>query len=129
MRVARALFAGPGARRALVDGSRGHVELVLSGGGAYVRLEPSDWLFSVLLPSGVDRAQVMSEMQSVGVETRPVFYCAHTMPMYTSGESLPISEDIAARGISLPSFPTLADAEIDRVVDALRTALAAQHYA
>jgi len=92
-------------------------------------VEPSDWLFSVLLPSGVDRAQVMSEMQSVGVETRPVFYCAHTMPMYTSGESLPISEDIAARGISLPSFPTLADAEIDRVVDALRTALAAQHYA
>jgi hypothetical protein len=36
--VPRALFAGPGARRALVDGARGQVELVLSGGGGYVRL-------------------------------------------------------------------------------------------
>lgn len=92
-------------------------------------VEKSDWLFSLLLPKGVDREKVMSEMQSAGVETRPVFYCAHTMPMYASGESLPISEDIAARGISLPSFPALTDAEIDHVVDSLGTALSAQHCA
>lgn len=44
MRAVRALFAGPGARRALVDGARGEVELVLRGGGAYVRLGSSNWL-------------------------------------------------------------------------------------
>lgn len=44
MTVARALFAGPGARRALVDGARGEVELVFGGRGAYVRLGPSDWI-------------------------------------------------------------------------------------
>ncbi len=45
MKFARALFAGPGACRALVDGARGHVELVLSSsGGAYVRLGWSDWV-------------------------------------------------------------------------------------
>lgn len=38
----RALFAGPGAVRALVDGRWGAVELVV-GGGAYVRLG-SEWL-------------------------------------------------------------------------------------
>jgi len=42
--LARALFAGPGACRALVDGARGRVEVVLSAGGAYVRLGLSDWV-------------------------------------------------------------------------------------
>jgi Protein of unknown function (DUF2877) len=42
--VARAMFAGPGARRALVDGARGEVEIVLQGGGGYVRLGSSDWV-------------------------------------------------------------------------------------
>jgi hypothetical protein len=37
------MFAGPGARRALLDGSAGVVELMLSG-GAYVRLGSSEWL-------------------------------------------------------------------------------------
>jgi Protein of unknown function (DUF2877) len=41
--MARALFAGPGAVRALRAGRRGVVELVLSG-GVYVRSE-EDWLF------------------------------------------------------------------------------------
>lgn len=41
MSEARAVFAGPGARRALVDGARGEVELVLSA-GAYVNLGLSD---------------------------------------------------------------------------------------
>lgn len=43
MSEARALFAGPGACRALVEGARGQVELVLSA-GAYVCLSPSDWI-------------------------------------------------------------------------------------
>jgi hypothetical protein len=42
--LARALFAGPGAWRALVEGARGHVELTLGGGGGYLRLGSSDWL-------------------------------------------------------------------------------------
>jgi Protein of unknown function (DUF2877) len=42
--VPRAMFAGPGARRALVDGARGEVEIVLQGGGGYVRLGSSDWV-------------------------------------------------------------------------------------
>jgi hypothetical protein len=43
MSVARAMFAGPGARRALIDGARGQVELVPRG-AAYVRLGSSGWL-------------------------------------------------------------------------------------
>jgi perosamine synthetase len=90
-------------------------------------VESSEWLISILLPEGADRDRVMRDMHTLGVDTRPVFYCAHTMPMYAKGEKFPIAESIAARGVSLPSYPSLTGSEVNRVVDALRTALAAQH--
>lgn len=86
----------------------------------------SEWLVSVLLPRGADRAQVMAVMSARAVDTRPVFYCAHQMPMYARGQSLPVAEDIAARGISLPSYPTLTEADLQRVANAIGEALAAQ---
>lgn len=79
----------------------------------------SDWLVSLLLPASADRAAIMDYMSSKGVETRPVFFCAHHMPMYLGEETFAISEDVAARGISLPSYPGLSDADIARVVAAL----------
>ena len=87
------------------------------------RVAASDWLVSLLLPRGVDRDRVMRAMSARGVDTRPVFHCAHQMPMYAAGLHLPVSEDISARGLSLPSYPTLTDAEMDRVVESLRAGL------
>jgi perosamine synthetase len=87
-------------------------------------VEGSDWLVTLLLPAGINRDAVMAEMQARGVETRPVFYCAHHMPMYRTEQSFPVSEDISARGLSLPSYPALTDADVLRVVDALAAALA-----
>ena len=68
----------------------------------------------------------MQHMAAVGVDTRPVFYCAHHMPMYADGRSLPVAEDISRRGISLPSYPGLADDELLRVADALKAAIRVQ---
>ncbi|WP_458095439.1 DegT/DnrJ/EryC1/StrS family aminotransferase [Roseomonas sp. WA12] len=89
-------------------------------------VESADWLVSLLLPEGTDRDRLMAEMQAAGVETRPVFFPAHHMPMYREDTRYPIAEDIAARGISLPSFPALTDDELGRVVEALTDALRAQ---
>jgi perosamine synthetase len=86
----------------------------------------SNWLFSLLLPKGADRDQVMSALQSQEIETRPVFYPAHHMPMYARPLNLPVAESIAARGISLPSYPGLTGQDVERVVLALRGALRAQ---
>lgn len=90
------------------------------------RVDSSEWLVSLLLPYGVDRDRVMDDMRMMGVDSRPVFYCAHDMPMYATGQSLPVSSDIASRGISLPSFPDLTDAELERVVAVLQSAIKAQ---
>jgi perosamine synthetase len=85
----------------------------------------SAWLISLLLPSGTDRDWVMTELQSRGIETRPVFYPAHHMPMYVSPLRLPVAESIAARGISLPSYPDLTSPDIERVCTALHSLLRA----
>ncbi len=89
-------------------------------------VESSHWLVSVLLPPGADRDAVQRDMAACGVDTRPVFFCAHGMPMYAKGERFPVAEDIARRGLSLPSYPTLEGADLDRVADALGAALRAQ---
>lgn len=91
----------------------------------------SDWLVSVLLPRGCDREQLMKDMAAQQVETRPVFFCAHHMPTYAGrvhAMPTPIAEDIAARGISLPSYPTLTETNQRRVVDVLTGALKAQGF-
>ena len=89
-------------------------------------LDSSEWLVSLLLPRGLDRDRVMDDMKAQGVDSRPLFYCAHEMPMYATGQSLPVSSDIASRGISLPSYPDLTDAQLEQVANALTTAMKAQ---
>lgn len=89
-------------------------------------LDSSEWLVSLLVPVGVDRDRVMEDLRARGVDSRPVFYCAHEMPMYATGQSLPVSQDIASRGISLPSYPDLTDSQLAQVVDALAAAIRAQ---
>lgn len=79
----------------------------------------SDWLVSLLLPQGTDRDRVMASLADGGVDTRPIFYCAHEMPMYCTGDSHPVAENIAARGISLPSYPALKDDQIVSVCQKL----------
>ncbi|WP_407166050.1 DegT/DnrJ/EryC1/StrS family aminotransferase [Bradyrhizobium sp. ORS 111] len=71
-----------------------------------------EWLMSVLLPADVDRDCTMEALAGAGIETRPVFACAHEMPMYYREQHFPIAEEISRRGISLPSFPALTNDEI-----------------
>jgi perosamine synthetase len=86
----------------------------------------SNWLVSLLLPKGVNRDAVMAHMSALGIETRPVFRCAHTMPMYDRGERFAVAENLAKRGMSLPSYPTLSEGDICRVTDALVASLREQ---
>jgi perosamine synthetase len=83
----------------------------------------AEWLVTLLLPQHANRDRIMEMMKEDGVETRPCFYCAHTMPMYAKGESFPVAEKIAQRGISLPSYPQLTNYDVRRVCDSLVKAL------
>lgn len=89
----------------------------------------SHWLTSVLLAEedAPRRDAIMRALDADGIETRPLFYPMHQLPMYTSaceGRSYPVAEQLSRRGINLPSSSLLADEQIDFVCSRLRHHLA-----
>ncbi|WP_338105597.1 DegT/DnrJ/EryC1/StrS aminotransferase family protein [Microvirga tunisiensis] len=85
----------------------------------------SYWMVSFLVPSAEDREPLRDHLEKMGIETRPFFYPAHTMPMYADprrpNSAFPVAIDLGARGLNLPSFPDLTDDEIESVAEAVRS--------
>jgi perosamine synthetase len=81
----------------------------------------SYWMFSVLVAEHVNRDLLRQYLVNKGIETRPVFYPIHTMPMYSRKyQKLPIAESIGWRGINLPSWPDLEDKQINLICKQIR---------
>jgi perosamine synthetase len=79
------------------------------------------WMFSILVaPEKRDRLR--HYLSQRGVETRPFFHPAHMMPIYAeyNNQQFPVAQEIAARGINLPSGPTLTDVEVKHVCNAVK---------
>jgi len=79
------------------------------------------WMYSVLVDGsyGPPRDQVMAGLRRRGIDSRPVFYPLHLLPMYQRGERLPVAERLGRQGINLPSGSTLTPEQVDAVCDAL----------
>jgi perosamine synthetase len=78
-------------------------------GGSY-------WMVSILVAEPRTREDLRKHLESSGVETRPLFYPVHLMPMYSRRYlKLPIAEDISYRGINLPSYPALSDEDVESI--------------
>ena len=77
------------------------------------------WMYSVLIPSGADRDEIIRRLQAKGIDSRPLFYPLHLMPPYHTGEQFPVAEAISKRGISLPSSSELREADIQYICDSL----------
>jgi perosamine synthetase len=82
------------------------------------------WINSVVLPEDfpLTRDETMAALAKQGIETRPFFYPMHTLPMYTAltaGQSFPVADSYAARGMNLPSGADLTHDEISYVVQAI----------
>ncbi len=83
------------------------------------------WLHALVddaLPSAEARDAALSTLAGLGIEARPFFEPNHLFP-YLGGRlgDLPRTEQLAARGVCLPSGAGLTDDEIDRVADAWLT--------
>lgn len=80
----------------------------------------SYWMISILVENPADRDRLRDHLRDKGVETRPLFYPAHIMPMYaTKHPPFPAAEDLSRRGINLPSWPGLTDVQIQTVVSGI----------
>lgn len=73
----------------------------------------SYWMCCILVEFPEDRDPLREHLLNAGIETRPVFYPVHTMPMYSQKfQRHPIAEKIGWRGINLPSWPGLKEEQI-----------------
>lgn len=77
---------------------------------------------------GRTRAAVMRDLAQRGVGTQVHYLPLYRQPYYArmpGNGPLPGAERYYAGALSLPLYPTMADEDVDRVVDALRTVLGA----
>lgn len=87
--------------------------------------EPAWHLYVVLIDFGalgITRAELMNRLRERGIGTQVHYLPVHLQPYYRRryGDlSLPGADAYYARALSLPLFPGMADADVDRVVAAL----------
>jgi perosamine synthetase len=80
----------------------------------------SYWMISILVNNPSQRDELRQHLKVRGIETRPLFYPIHTMPMYSSGfRSLRVADDISRRGINLPSWPDLSQDQIAEIISSI----------
>lgn len=89
------------------------------------------WVYGMVLSDDVpfDAAGFAGRLKSLGVETRPFFLGMHEQPVLHDmglfkGESHPVSERIARRGLYVPSGLALTLEQIEQVSAAVHQALA-----
>ncbi len=81
----------------------------------------SYWMCSILVPKSEQRDELRNHLEQNGIETRPLFYPVHTMPMYADKyQKHTIAENLGWRGINLPSWPGLEQSQIHLICDAIK---------
>jgi perosamine synthetase len=86
------------------------------------------FVFVVQVPRGHDRDDVIHDLRARGVQCKPYLPAIHLMSFYREryghreGE-FPVCEDVAARSLALPFFPSMSEGQVARVAAALAAAL------
>ena len=79
------------------------------------------WMFSILVKNTETRTNLRNFLKENDIETRPTFYPIHTMPIYNDKyEKHEIAEDIALRGINLPSSPNLTEKDVKYICEKIK---------
>ena len=78
------------------------------------------WMYSILVKNSTIRAKLMKFLEQKGIETRTFFYPVHQQPIYytlNKANEFPIADELAQRGMNLPSGNNLSDDDIHYVCD------------
>lgn len=81
----------------------------------------SFWMCSVAVDDKDTRGPLRDYLKQSGVETRPLFYPAHTLPHCSTNQFFPVAESLSARGINLPSWPGLSQHQVEGVISEIRS--------
>jgi len=85
-------------------------------------------IMPILLPPGINRVSFMESIKSEGIQTSIHYPPIHKFTAYhssdkTNDDLLPVTEDVSAREVTLPLYPTLAEDDVITIVQAVRAAL------
>jgi dTDP-4-amino-4,6-dideoxygalactose transaminase len=86
-------------------------------------------IMPILLPRGLNRVQFMEQMKVQGIQTSIHYPPVHTFTSYRGldGESvretLSVTEDVAAREVTLPLYPAMTAEQVVQVVEAIERSL------
>ena len=83
-------------------------------------------IMPVLLPAEVNRVHFMENMKLQGIQTSIHYPPVHSFTAYKGGSAkpvLPLTEDAAAREVTLPLYPGMSEDNVITVVQALSQAL------
>ncbi|MDO9355521.1 MAG: aminotransferase class I/II-fold pyridoxal phosphate-dependent enzyme [Solirubrobacteraceae bacterium] len=90
--------------------------------------QPAWQFLAALAPAGTSRDDIVAVTAEHGVEVRSYFaHPLHRMPAFADAPrigSLPVTEDLAIRALSLPMANDLTDAEHEAIVSAVHRSLA-----
>jgi perosamine synthetase len=87
------------------------------------------WMYAIVVEDDfpLSRDELMQALAADGIETRTSFFPLNLQPALRAlanhrEVACPVAEDLWQRGMYLPSSNKLGDAEVDRIVGAIRTA-------
>jgi dTDP-4-amino-4,6-dideoxygalactose transaminase len=100
------------------------VEAPSPGRGAETR---SWFVYAVRLPEGADRDATVDRLAGEGIASKAYLPCIHLFPHlrelgYREGQ-FPIAEAASRRSLALPFFPSMSEAQVTRVCEALARSL------
>jgi perosamine synthetase len=82
----------------------------------------SFWMYSIMTENVKQRDALRKHLSDNGIETRPTFYPVHTMPMFShTYHKIKTAEEIAIRGMNLPSWPELKKEQVLEVCDVIKS--------
>lgn len=94
-------------------------ELPLKGQEETLNTRHSNWVQSVMVEYPQEKQALRDYLRAVGIDTRPFFYPAHTLPYTKQKGAFPVAMFISYRGINLPSSPNLKEKEIILISEAI----------
>ena len=81
----------------------------------------SYWMCSILVKEPKDRDKLRDFLANKGIETRPLFYPVHTMPMFSDKfQKHSVAENLGWRGINLPSYPSMSDDQQLMIINCIK---------
>jgi perosamine synthetase len=85
------------------------------------------WMCSILVENLKDRDSLRDYLDSAGIETRPLFYPVHTMPMYNENRQFDSAEWLSCRGMNLPSYPELSEEQVKYIAEKINEYYSIKH--